>query len=133
MRNERLMEIHRDYSKAVVRLKEVLEADVSNDIVYDAAIQRFEFTYELAWKLMKTYLQFSGIAEVNSPRAAFKEAFAARLIMNGETWIDMIQDRNLTVHTYDEKMAIDIFGRIKDKYFSCFNDLAGRMEKEISE
>jgi nucleotidyltransferase substrate binding protein (TIGR01987 family) len=133
MLNERLMEIYRNYSKAVVRLREVLDADVSNDIVYDAAIQRFEFTYELAWKLMKAYLEFSGRVEVNSPRSAFKEAFAAGLIINGETWIDMIQDRNLTVHTYDEKTAIEIFGRIKDKYICCFNDFSDRMKKEIAE
>lgn len=133
MRKDRLTEIYRDYSKAVIRLREALNTDVSNDIVYDAAIHRFEFTYELAWKLMKAYLQFCGRADVNSPRTAFKEAFAAGLVTDGESWINMIEDRNLTVHTYNEKMAIEIFGRIKDKYFSCFYDFSSRMEKEMAE
>ena len=59
MEQKRLIEIHADYAKAVSRLKEVLEASTDVDFVYDAAIQRFEFTYELGWKLLKAYMAFN--------------------------------------------------------------------------
>ncbi len=131
MNMDKLLDKYTDYIKAVVRLKEVLETDTSNTLIYDAAIQRFEFTYELGWKLIKRYMEYTGIAEVNSPRSAFKEAFAAGLINRGEVWIEMIDDRNLTAHTYNEDMAIEVFNKIRDRYYTCFYDLAQRMAKEI--
>lgn len=63
-----------DYRRAVSRLKEAFEEDTSNPLFYDAVIQRFEFTYELAWRLMKAYLEHQGIALINSSRPVFKEA-----------------------------------------------------------
>ncbi|AFV12544.1 nucleotidyltransferase, nucleotide binding domain protein [Thermacetogenium phaeum DSM 12270] len=127
MNIERLREKREAYRKAVLRLKEALDEDSSNPLLYDGVIQRFEFTYELAWKLMKAYLEYEGIAEVSSPRAAFKEAFAAGLIFEGDVWIDMIGDRNLAAHTYNEEMAKEIYGRIKEKYFKQFVAFGARM------
>jgi nucleotidyltransferase substrate binding protein (TIGR01987 family) len=122
----RLKEMIEEYRKAVLRLKEALDEDLSNPLVYDGVIQRFEFTYELAWKLIKAYLEYDGIASVNTPRSAFKEAFAAGLISDGDTWIGMIEDRNLTVHTYNEQMAKDIYCMIKQKYYTSFAALADK-------
>jgi nucleotidyltransferase substrate binding protein (TIGR01987 family) len=110
-----------------LRLKEALDEDISNPLLYDGVIQRFEFTYELAWKLMKAYLEYEGIAEVNSPRGAFKEAYKAGLIFEGDIWIDMIGDRNLAAHTYNEEMAKAIYNRIKDQYFERFVTFGARM------
>jgi len=124
---ERLNERAEDYCKAVLRLKEALDEDTSNPLLYDAVIQRFEFTYELAWKLMKSYLEYQGIALINSPRSTFKEAFAQGLILDGDIWIDMIEARNLTVHTYNEKMAKEIYDRVKDRYYSSFAAFADKM------
>lgn len=70
MNIERLREKREAYRKAVLRLKEALDENSSNPLLYDGVIQRFEFTYELTWKLMKAYLEYEGIAEVSSPRAA---------------------------------------------------------------
>ena len=92
---QRLREKLEDFSKALNRLKEALERDQSDDIVLDAVIQRFEFTYELSWKLIKAYMSYSGIADVKTPRQAFKEAFAAGLIEEGDVWLEMLDDRNL--------------------------------------
>lgn len=133
MNMDKLQLIRSNYSNALKRLKEVLEADLSNTFVYDAAIQRFEFTYELAWKLIKEYLHYTGIAVANSPRAAFKEAFAVDLIQNGEAWIAMIDDRNLTAHTYDEKKALEIYQRIKSDYYPQFVDLAQKVNTVVDQ
>jgi len=124
---ERLKERIEEYYKAVLRLKEALDEDISNPLVYDGVIQRFEFTYELTWKLIKAYLEYEGIAPVNTPRSAFKEAFAAGLIIDGDAWVDMIEDRNLTVHTYNEQMAKEIYCKIKHKYYSSFAAFADRL------
>ena len=63
-----------NYSKALNRLEDALRRDQSDDIVVDAVIQRFEFTYELSWKLIMAYMSYNGIADIKTPRQAFKEA-----------------------------------------------------------
>ncbi len=132
MNIERLKERREEYHKAVWRLKEALDEDMSNPLLYDGVIQRFEFTYELAWKLMKAYLEeYEGIAVVNSPRSAFKEAFAAGLIIDGDVWIDMINARNLTVHTYNEQIAKEVFDMVKQKYYPSFAAFADRMAEVL--
>jgi len=128
---ERLKEKFAEYKKAVKKLKEALEEDVSNPLLYDGVIHRFEFTYELAWKLIKLLLESEGIVTVNSPRAAFKEAFAAGIITEGEIWIDMINARNLTVHTYNEQIAKEIYDKVKDKYYPVLAALANKMKGKI--
>jgi len=129
--SERLMEKFSEYKKAVLRLKEALEEDLTNPLVYDGVIQRFEFTYELAWKLMKAYLEYEGYATVNSPRVAFKEAFAYGLIFDGDVWIDMIDARNLTVHTYDEQIAKEIYDKVKKRYYEAFAAFAKKMAEVL--
>jgi len=57
-----------NYKKALDRLEEILQVSPDHSYIYDAAIQRFEFTYELAWKLMKTILEYKGLSEVRTPR-----------------------------------------------------------------
>ena len=104
----------RDLKKAFSKLKESASRNPDDDIVIDATIQRFEFTYELSWKLMKAYLEYNGNLEATSPRKAIKESFKEGLIEDGAQWLDMLQDRNRTSHTYDENCAIEIFNNIKE-------------------
>jgi nucleotidyltransferase substrate binding protein, HI0074 family len=133
MDKERVNNKLRNYSDALMRLKEALEADASsNPFVYDAAIQRFEFTYELSWKLLKSFLEYEGMAMVNLPRAAIKEAFAAGLVGDAEIWADMIDARNLTAHTYDQPKAIEIYNKIKSSYFPQLACLLENINKAIT-
>ena len=131
MSSQKLREKFLNYSKALSRLEESLDRDETDDIVLDAVIQRFEFSYELSWKLIKAYLSYHGIAEVRSPREAFKEAFAAGLITEGDLWIDMLEDRNLTAHTYDEAQARKIYHRIKIKHYKILKELKDTLGREI--
>ncbi|MBI4533271.1 MAG: nucleotidyltransferase substrate binding protein, partial [Candidatus Melainabacteria bacterium] len=78
----------------------------------DATIGRFEFTVELFWKLLERILQSLG-REVVYPRDILREAYAGKLINNEDTWLNMLQDRNLTLHTYDEELADKIYQNIK--------------------
>lgn len=121
--NKRLNEKFKDFEKAIDRLKEAIDESNENPkstTLKDGVIQRFEFTYELCWKLIKYFLEIEGIEEAKSPRSTFREAFQYGLIDNGEQWIDMLKDRNLTSHTYDEELAVEIYDKIKNQYYNMF-------------
>lgn len=124
MSKERIKEIYEDFSAALERLKEALDEDVSiTDVVIDGTIQRFEFTFELAWKLAKFVLNYNGI-DADSPRLVIKEAFRTKLIKEGQAWIDMLEDRNKTSHIYDAKEAFKIYTKIKENHYKLLCDFA---------
>ncbi len=93
-----------NYEKALLLLREAL-ADVGSlsPLEKEGAVQRFEFTFELAWKTLKDYLEDGGIVpDQITPSTVIKQAFAAKIISDGQLWIDMLRCRNLMSHTYDE-------------------------------
>ena len=83
-------------------------------------LKSFEFTYELAWKSMKDYLEFQGITGIVGSRDSFRLAFQNAIIGEGEAWQEMVDDRNLLSHDYDESIANDIAERV-DKYAKLLN------------
>ncbi|MGL4366615.1 MAG: nucleotidyltransferase substrate binding protein [Clostridium sp.] len=109
----------KDLENAVSRLDEAIKDSKKIELstLKDGVIQRFEFTLELSWKILKTYLMNEGIDCVNTPKSVVREAYKAGIIKNGEIWIEMIDDRNLTSHIYSQSMADDIYLRITKKYF----------------
>jgi len=131
MESKRLKERLEDYKSALERLKESLDLEVSSSVIIDGTIQRFEFTYELAWKVIKDYLEYQGVVETRSPRETFKEGFKLGIIDDGDAWIDMLQDRNLTTHTYSEKAAREIYLKIKDKHYDSMKKLYEGICKEV--
>ena len=92
--------------------------------VRDGAIQRFEFTAELAWKTVREYLIDEGIAEINTPKSVMKAAFAANLVDDEDGWIGILNDRNTTSHIYDEEEADKIFERIRSNHIALFTKLS---------
>lgn len=97
-------------ARAVKRLADAL-AQPKNEFIRDSAIQRFEFTFELTWKVLKRYLAVLGV-EARSPRDAIRGAFEQGLIPDDPAWLGMIELRNLTSYTYDEKVAERIFAEL---------------------
>lgn len=122
-----------NYKKALARLEEALAEKEPDQFVYDAIIKRFEFTYELAWELLKALIEYKGGEDVRFPRDVFKEAYAKGLLKNGEIWLDMLNDRNLSSHTYNQEKVMEIFMRIKHRYFDEFVRLAETIEGEMAE
>ena len=108
------------YEKALQRLAEVLE-EPESAITRDAAIKRFEFTFELLWKSLQKFFRGQGIT-CNSPKNCLKEAFSYGLVEDNPMWLRMIDDRNLTVHTYNEALSIEIYIHLKD-YMPLFNQV----------
>ena len=90
----------------------------------EGAIQRFEVAFELAWKTLKDYLEESGVV-VNpvTPRSVIKEAFAAKLLDDGQVWIDMMLHRNLLSHTYDIAVFEAVLRIVAERYFPAFDRL----------
>lgn len=126
---KKLDERKQDFIKALRRLEEALKKDLSDDIIIDGIIQRFEFTFEQAWKVMKLYLEDQGILdETLAPRSTIRCAFKHKLISDGDIWIEMMLDRNRTSHMYDEETAVNIVKLVKEKYIIEFNKLKDFIE-----
>lgn len=101
------------FQKALTSLEAIYMNPVMADRAnIDATIQRFEFTFELAWKFLKDYFLEKGLP-LNYPKEVIKEAFSIGLVDNERLWLQMLSDRNMTSHTYDEKLADEIYARIK--------------------
>lgn len=130
---EKLINKYNSYKTALERLIEAIELYQKDEhpILLDGTIQRFEFTVELAWKLIKEYLEYEKIGEFNSPKATIKKAFELELIDDGEIWLDMLDDRNLTSHTYDEAVAEEIYENIVNKYKEQLIKLENKIKEVI--
>jgi nucleotidyltransferase substrate binding protein (TIGR01987 family) len=127
---DRIKQIYEDFTKALKRLNHALKENVSEgSIIVDGTIQRFEFTFELAWKLAKAILKYNGI-EAETPRLVIKEAFKAKLIKNGGDWIDMLEDRNKTSHIYDEAQAMKIYEKIKNNHYKALEEFSKRSKPQ---
>jgi nucleotidyltransferase substrate binding protein (TIGR01987 family) len=130
---EKLKRKLEDAKKAIVTLEEILMEKYSK-IVRDATIQRFEYTFEVAWKLLKEYLYHKEGIVCNSPKSCFREAFSVGLLNEEETllFIQMTDDRNLTSHTYDEEIAENLYKKVKN-YYTLLKSLIERISNNLKE
>lgn len=122
-----------NFTKAMNYLEQALQIP-NTDIVQKAGIiQFFEMSFELAWNLVKDYLEEQGFVDVKSPRGALKKAFEIGILENGHDWMDLLQDRNLTAHTYDEQKANDMEQLIENKYFPLLKSLHNSFKQKLDE
>ena len=101
-----------------------------SDLEQQGLIQGFEFTHELAWNVLKDYLEMEGIQGLIGSRSTAREAFKRGLVMDGEAWMDMIEKRNLSSHTYNQTVALTIVEAIAERYYPAFCELQQRFAKE---
>lgn len=119
-----------NFRKAFASLEAIYLKPITDDRAYiDATIQRFEFTFELAWKFLKEYFAGKGII-LNYPKEVLKEAFAIGIINDEDLWIYMLADRNMTSHTYDEKLADEIYKRIRN-YVLLIKELLNTIDSSL--
>jgi nucleotidyltransferase substrate binding protein (TIGR01987 family) len=128
---EKLNLIIKTAEKALSTLQEITSTSYSR-IVRDAAIKRFEYTFEVIWKLTKTYLEKNEGIIANSPKSCFKEAFKVSLIDEKESILalEMTDDRNMTSHIYHEELAEDIYKKIK-QYFVLMNRIFNTIKSKV--
>ena len=114
-----------NFSKACVLLGEINSYELDNTpaIVREGFIQRFEITFDLAWKTVKDYVDYLGHNVQPSPRPVFKEAFTADIIKDGQVFIDMLDARNLMSHKYDEETFNMVFMQIKQSFEPALQEL----------
>ena len=125
-----------DYKNATTKLEEALSENLENlsenakQIIIDGVLHRFEFTFELAWKTMKDYLEYMGItSKIGSPRENIQQAFKQGLIEDGEIWIEIMLARNELSYLYDEQTSRKVYNNIKNKYIKEFKKLEEKFEQ----
>jgi nucleotidyltransferase substrate binding protein (TIGR01987 family) len=91
------------------------------------AIQAFEYTYELGWNTLKDYLTYQGITGLVGARDTIREAFRRELIRDGDGWMEMLSDRNLTSHTYNESVAEEIVRKVCERYYGILVELREKL------
>lgn len=116
--------------QAFLKLKEGVKKNKYTELERAGLIQYFEFTFELSWKTMKDFLESEGFV-VTSPRDTLKQAFQAGYLKEGKKWMEALEDRNLTAHTYDAKSSRKVEKLIKTKYFSMIEELYTRLQQEL--
>lgn len=99
-----------------------------SDLEQQGMVQAFEFTHELAWNVMKDYFFYQGASQITGSRDATRQAFAIGLIADGEAWMEMIQSRNQSSHTYNQATALALVERITQRYAALFEAFAEKME-----
>jgi nucleotidyltransferase substrate binding protein (TIGR01987 family) len=97
-----------------------------SELEQQGLIQGFEFSHELAWNLLKDYLQYQGVAGIIGSRDATRLAFQNGLILDGESWMAMIKARNQSSHTYNLEQAQAIASDVVDRYAPLFSTLRQR-------
>lgn len=117
-----------NFKKALGQLTKFVQKGDLNELEEQGLIQAFEYTYELAWNVLKDFLVHQGNKNIYGSRDAIREAFQAGLIDDGELWMEMFVDRNKTSHTYNEDTAKEIAGNILGSYFQLFEALRRKME-----
>ncbi|MCW3807994.1 nucleotidyltransferase substrate binding protein [Plebeiibacterium marinum] len=135
-----------NYNKALKKLSEAIEyikkehkkndleteieetEDTLEEIIKEGLIQRFEYTYEMAWNVMKDYALYQGNSDIGGSRDAIRFAFSTKLIENGDMWMDMIKSRIKTSHTYNEGTANEIYLKIINEYHFAFQAFKEVME-----
>lgn len=122
---------YQQYTNAFNLLAQALQIQQPSIVERAGIIQFFEMAFELSWKLLKDYQQAEGF-DINSPRAAIKLAFQNGLIEDGHSWVQALEDRNLTTHTYNEATAILVEQKIRDDYYPLLVHLRDQFKGKIT-
>ena len=125
-----------NFSRAYSLLSEAIEEEVDalNNLEKEGVIQRFEFTFELGWNTLKDRMEYDGVVmESVTPRNVIRTAAATGLITDGQTWIDMLEDRRNTSHRYDIELLEEVLSNIRDNYLPVLETLHERLLAEMEE
>lgn len=120
-----------NYKKALSCLNSAVELAKTrelSDLEKQGLVQSFEFTHELSWKVLKDFLEEQGDTGILGSKDAVRRAFNRGIITDGEIWLEMVESRNFSSHTYDETKADEICSAVKEKYIPLFNALKEKLD-----
>lgn len=131
LKNIRWQQRFQNFEKAYNQFDSaILDFDKLSILEKEGLIQRFEYTFELAWKTLKDYLESEGVS-AKFPREVIKSSFHYGLIQKGEVWMDMLEKRNLMAHTYNEALLNAAVKEIKDEYYGAITEVYHFLEKKL--
>jgi len=119
-----------NFHKVYILLQKYSDKEDLSELEQAGIIQFFEMTFELAWKVLKDYLESDGYM-VKSPRETIKQAFQNEIINDGHIWMEALSARNLTTHTYDQKLIKKLIDDIVKVYFPELSKMHDKLEKEL--
>lgn len=125
---------YQNFDRAIVLLREALDngPDALNALEREGVVQRFEYSFELAWKTLKDYMEHAGFVFTTiTPRQVIKDGFAAKIITDGQVWIDMLDHRNLLSHTYDLKKFEEAVIAVYRRYLPALEQLHDFLQLEM--
>lgn len=131
MENQEIRWIQRfnNFRKALKQLTKFIEKGELNELEEQGLIQSFEYNYELAWNTIKDFYEYQAETGIQGSRDAIRLAFKRGLIEDGEIWMEMINSRNLTAHTYNEDTAAEIVTDILENYYQVFIKLQKKLKE----
>jgi nucleotidyltransferase substrate binding protein (TIGR01987 family) len=116
-----------NFKKALSQLKKFVDKGTLSELEEQGAIQAFEYTYELAWNVMKDFLEQQGQTDIYGSRDAIRKAFQLGLVKDGDKWMDAYVSRTKTSHTYNEETAREVVDAILGVYYGLFEALREKM------
>ena len=122
-----------NYMRALEQLERFFEPPALNEREQQGLIKAFEYTFELAWNTLRDLSRGQGNESLLGSRDTLREAFRLELIQDGESWMLMIQDHNLTSHAYNRATADAIAANIQKHYLSCFQSLRTRLQLRLEQ
>lgn len=126
--DERWQQRFQNFEKTLLFLEESIAINAPSIFEQAGLIQFFEISFELSWNVMKEYMEAQGITDLRSPRDSIKKAFEMGLINDGHLWIQALENRNLTLHTYDEARTKKIVSIIEQTYIHILRDLYNKLK-----
>lgn len=137
MKKQRWQQRFENFERAFHLLQNTFKEKALQDfseLEKEGIVQRFEYTFELAWKTLKDYLEHTGIVlEQVTPRQVIKQAFAAKIIEDGTVWINMLDHRNRMSHTYNPKTFEQATQAIAQQYFTALNQIYWLLKRKDTE
>lgn len=133
MNNEiRWQQRFQNFERAYKQFSQIGLADLDqlSDLEKEGYVQRFEYTFELAWKTLKDYLLENG-QDLSSPKEIIRQAFQNEIIEEGEVWMEALKKRNLTSHTYDDVVLIKTITFLKEEFHPVLEKLYRRLSAEV--
>jgi nucleotidyltransferase substrate binding protein (TIGR01987 family) len=121
-----------NFKKALSQLKKFVDKGQLSELEEQGAIQAFEYTYELAWNVLKDFLEYQGITDIFGSRDAIRKAFRNGLIQDGDKWMDAYVSRTKTSHTYNQETAREVVDAILGTYYELFVDLEAKMNSLLA-
>ena len=125
----RWLQRFQNFQQAVAKLKNYVGQNKLNELEQQGLIQAFEYTFELAWKTLQDLIILRGHKDIIGPRPVIEQCFKDQIIQDGQVWMEMLKDRNLTSHTYSQKITLEIVEHIQKKYLMSFIQVEEKLDQ----